>query len=203
MISGELGCASMLKERTQEGLVTPRPLQTARMAHRRVRAGFAGDSCPLSPPSLHVHVPRALPCLAAGQRARLSQPSGGEVKVLLLLSEPDLCLQGLQIFIQSAELWQGPRVSLHWALLLILPHLWAISFFLFISLRIFPAVNHCWQHRSGGDGIQLPTGILAVTCRSTSPSPYGGWIHPTNRENNGAFWRQFPWIRELSDNWDN
>lgn len=34
--------------------------------------------------------------------------------------------------------------------------LWAISF-LFISLRIFPAVNHCWQHWHGGDGIQLPT----------------------------------------------
>lgn len=187
MMPGELGCAPMLEEGTQEGLIAPRPLQTARMTHRRVRAGFAGDPCPLSPPSLPVRVPRALPCLAAGQRPRLSRPAAGKVKVLLLLPEPDLCLQGLQIFIQSAGLWQGRRVPLHWALQLILPHLWAISLFLFISLRVFPAVNRCWQHRSGGDGIQLPIGILAVTCRSSSPSPYRGWIHPTNRENNEVF----------------
>lgn len=83
----ELGCAPTLEETAQEGPITPRPCQTTRITHRRVRAGFAGDPCLLSPPSLPVHVPRELPCLAAGQRPRLSQPAGGEVKVLLLIPE--------------------------------------------------------------------------------------------------------------------
>lgn len=61
------------------------PPQTTRMTHRRVRAGFVGEPCLLSPLSLPVHVPWGSPCLAAGQRARLSHTAGGEVKVLLLI----------------------------------------------------------------------------------------------------------------------
>lgn len=84
---GELGCAPMLEEGTQEGPITPRPPQTTRLTHRRVRAGFVGEPCLLSPLSLPVQVPWGSPCLAAGQRARLSHTAGGEVKVLLLIPE--------------------------------------------------------------------------------------------------------------------
>lgn len=40
--------------------ITPRAPQITRMTHRRVRAGFAGGPCPLSPPSLSVHIPWAV-----------------------------------------------------------------------------------------------------------------------------------------------
>ena len=95
----------------------------------------------------------------------------------------------------------SPRRALAGSLRSIIPpRPWATACSLFISLRIFPAVNHCWWGWSGSDGIQLPTGILAVICGTISPSPYRGWINPPNKEKNQDVQRLFPWIGELCGN---
>lgn len=173
----------MLGEGTHEGPIAPRPPQS----HGRVRAGFAGAPCPLSPLSPACACPPAWLLARPRRRSKSASPHSRVRSLFTGTSNIYPKCRALAGTPGPPALGSAAHPSSP------LSHL-----LLFIySLRVFPAVNHCWKHRAGGDGIQLPTGILAVTCRSISPSPYRGWIHPTNRENNGALWRLFPWIREL------
>ena len=94
MVCLELVPCPMLEKVISGGPITPRPPQAPQVTHR---SGFASDPYPPPPPP---RTPRwALPCLADGQRVRLSQTAGREGKVFLPIPEPDLYLQALQIFI--------------------------------------------------------------------------------------------------------